>query len=233
MRAYYDLHIHSALSPCGDEDMTPNNIVNMALLKGLDIIAVTDHNSCGNVRAVQKVAGDRLLVIPGMEIETEEEVHILSYFSTVEQAEKMQEEIEKSIPSIKNRADIFGRQLYLNEEDEIIGEEERLLVTASGLSIEQVFERVKHHGGIAVPAHIDRTSYSIISNLGFIPENIEVSALEITEKKREDLENKYKDFVILTSSDAHYLGDIAEPLYYLDIINKTMADFLDKLTNKK
>lgn len=233
MRAYYDLHIHSALSPCGDDDMTPNNIVNMALLKGLDVIAVTDHNSCGNVRAVQKVAGDRLLVIPGMEIETEEEVHILSYFSTVEQAEKMQEEIEKSIPPIKNRADIFGRQLYLNEEDEIIGEEERLLVTASGLSIEQVFDRVRYYGGIPVPAHIDRTSYSIISNLGFIPENIEVSALEITEKKREDLENKYKDFVILTSSDAHYLGDIAEPSYYLDIINKTMTEFLDKLTNKK
>ena len=233
MRAYYDLHIHSALSPCGDEDMTPNNIVNMALLKGLDIIAVTDHNSCGNVRAVQKVAGDRLLVIPGMEIETEEEVHILAYFPTIEQAEKMQEEIEKSIPPIKNRADIFGRQLYLDEEDEIVEEEERLLVTASGLSIEQVFERVRYHGGVPVPAHIDRTSYSIISNLGFIPENIDISALEITEKMRAELENKYSDFVILTSSDAHYLGDIAEPLYYLDIINKTVVEFLDKLTNKK
>ena len=233
MRAYYDLHIHSALSPCGDEDMTPNNIVNMALLKGLDIIAVTDHNSCGNVRAVQKVAGDRLLVIPGMEIETEEEVHILAYFPTIEQAEKMQEEIEKSIPPIKNRADIFGRQLYLDEEDEIVEEEERLLVTASGLPIEQVFERVRYHGGVPVPAHIDRTSYSIISNLGFIPENIDISALEITEKMRAELENKYSDFVILTSSDAHYLGDIAEPLYYLDIINKTVVEFLDKMTNKK
>ncbi|MBQ4146004.1 MAG: PHP domain-containing protein [Clostridia bacterium] len=233
MRAYYDLHIHSALSPCGDEDMTPNNIVNMALLKGLNVIAVTDHNSCGNVRAVQKVAGDSLIVIPGMEIETEEEVHVLAYFPTVEQAENMEKEIIKSVPPIKNKADIFGRQLYLDENDEIIGEEERLLVMASGLSIEQVFERVRYHGGIPVLAHIDRSSYSVISNLGFIPENIEVSALEITEKKRAELEEKYKKFVVLTSSDAHYLGDISEPMYYFDIFNKTIEEFLDKLTNKK
>lgn len=233
MRAYYDLHIHSALSPCGDEDMTPNNIVNMALLKGLNVIAVTDHNSCGNVRAVQKVAGDSLVVIPGMEIETEEEVHVLAYFPTVEQAENMEKEIIKSVPPIKNKADIFGRQLYLDENDEIIGEEERLLVMASGLSIEQVFERVRYHGGIPVLAHIDRSSYSVISNLGFIPENIEVSALEITEKKRAELEEKYKKFVVLTSSDAHYLGDISEPMYYFDIFNKTIEEFLDKLTNKK
>ncbi|MBO5364465.1 MAG: PHP domain-containing protein, partial [Clostridia bacterium] len=143
MKGYYDLHIHSALSPCGDEDMTPNNIVNMALLKGLDIIAVTDHNSCGNLRAVTEVAGDRLLVVPGMEIESSEEVHILGYFPTIEAAEKMEELIRRNSTPVKNRPGIFGRQLYFNAEDEIVGEEERLLVMASGLTAKEVFHFVR------------------------------------------------------------------------------------------
>ena len=103
MKAYYDLHIHSALSPCGDEDMTPNNIVNMSLLKGLDVIAVTDHNSCGNVRAVMEVAGDRLLVIPGLEVETAEEVHVLCYFPTLEQAEQLWEILKAHRLPVKNK----------------------------------------------------------------------------------------------------------------------------------
>ena len=108
MKLYYDLHIHSALSPCGDNDMTPNNIVNMSLLKGLDVIAVTDHNSCGNVRAVQKAAEGRLLVIPGMEIETSEEVHILGLFPCIESAEEMEGIIKDLSAPIKNRPEIFA-----------------------------------------------------------------------------------------------------------------------------
>lgn len=233
MRVYYDLHIHSALSPCGDDDMTPNNIVNMALIKGLDVIAVTDHNSCGNLRAVMEVAGDNLLVIPGMEVETAEEVHILCYFPTIEKAEEMWEILKKNSLGIKNKPDIFGHQLYMDKEDEVVGEEENLLVSATTLTIDQVFEITRELGGVPVPAHIDKSSYSVISNLGFISEDLGVTAVEITSRNREKMEEEYKDFVILTDSDAHYLGDISEPVYYLDIIDKKIDEFLVKLTKRK
>lgn len=232
MRYFYDLHLHSALSPCGDEDMTPNNIVNMALLKGLDIIALSDHNSAGNLRAVAKAAGSRLLVIPAIEVESAEEVHIVCYFPSVDRAEQFSEELKAQLPPIENRPDIFGRQLYLNEQDEVTGEEHQLLVCASGLSIEQVFSLTANYGGASVPAHIDRSSSSILSNLGFIPPDLPVSALEITAKKRAELEQKYAGFRILTNSDAHYLEDIAEPEFILDLEEKSIDCFLHYLWGK-
>ncbi len=232
MRYFYDLHLHSALSPCGDEDMTPNNIVNMALLKGLDIIALSDHNSAGNLRAVAKAAGSRLLVIPAIEVESAEEVHIVCYFPSVDRAEQFSEELKAQLPPIENRPDIFGRQLYLNEKDEVMGEEHQLLVCASGLSIEQVFSLTSNYGGASVPAHIDRSSSSILSNLGFIPPDLPVSALEITAKGRAELEQKYAGFRILTNSDAHYLEDIAEPEFSLDLEEKSIDCFLHYLWGK-
>ncbi len=233
MKRYYDLHIHSALSPCGDEDMTPNNIVNMALLKGLDIISVTDHNSCGNLRAITEVAGKNLIVLPGMEIESSEEVHILGYFPTIEAAEKMEELIRRNSTVVKNRPEIFGRQLYLNADDEITGEEERLLVMASGLTAKEVFYLVRELDGVPVPAHLDRTSYSMVSNLGFLPPELSVTAVEITNANRESWAKDYQDMTVLTSSDAHYLGDIAEPMWFMDIKTNFISEILDKLTNKK
>ncbi len=148
IRLYYDLHIHSALSPCGDNDMTPNNIVNMALLKGLDIIAVTDHNTCGNCAAVMAAAGENILVIPAMELETSEEVHIVCYFPTLESAKKLEEEVVKRSSFIENRAEIFGKQLYMNELDEVIGEETRLLVTATALDIYEAVSLTRKLGGV-------------------------------------------------------------------------------------
>ena len=233
MKLYYDLHIHSALSPCGDNDMTPNNIVNMSILKGLDAIAVTDHNSCGNVRAVLKAAGDNLLVIPGMEIETAEEVHIVCYFKDIESAEKMQELVWESLPDIKNRPEIFGRQLYMNELDETVGEEERLLVNATPLDIYSVFENVQKLGGVAVPAHIDRTSYSIISNLGFIMPDLNITAVEITKKNLDKWKAEYNEYNIITNSDAHYLEDISERENCIEILGKTTKEFLDFLCKKE
>lgn len=232
MRYFYDLHLHSALSPCGDEDMTPNNIVNMALLKGLDIIALSDHNSAGNLRAAAKAAGSRLLVIPAIEVESAEEVHIVCYFPSVDRAEQFSEELKAQLPPIENRPDIFGRQLYLNEKDEVTGEEHQLLVCASGLSIEQVFSLTANYGGASVPAHIDRSSSSILSNLGFIPPDLPVSALEITAKGRAELEQKFAGFRILTNSDAHYLEDIAEPEFSLDLEEKSIDCFLHYLWGK-
>ncbi len=229
MKMYYDLHIHSALSPCGDNDMTPNNIVNMALLKGLDVIAVADHNSCRNVRSVMKAAGDRLLVIPAMEIETSEEVHMLTLFSSIDAAEEMERILIEKSNCLKNRAEIFGNQYIMNEYDEIIGEEERLLVTATGLDVYEVIKEVQKMGGAAIPAHIDRDSYSILSNLGFIPPDLKVGALEITPKNREKMQGEYERFLILSNSDAHYLGDISERNFTLDISNKKICEILSKL----
>ncbi len=232
MRVYYDFHIHSALSPCADGDMTPNNIVNMSIIKGLDAIAVTDHNSCGNVRAVIEAAGDNILVIPGMEIETSEEVHMVALFPDIESAEKMEQILKESAPPIKNRPEIFGNQSYMDKDDNVIGEEERLLVTACGLDIFEVAEKVKGLGGITYPAHIDRESYSVVSNLGFLPPDLPVGSVEITRKSREELSPQYAEFNIITSSDAHYLGDISEKEYHIDILTKNTVEILAKLENK-
>lgn len=234
MKIFYDFHIHSALSPCGDNDMTPNNIVNMSYLKGLDAIAVTDHNSCGNVRAVTEAAQDMdLIVIPGMEIETSEEVHMVALFPDIQSAEEMEEILKKSCPPILNRAEIFGNQYYMDKNDEIIGEEERLLVTASGLDIYAVAEKVKALSGVVYPAHIDRDSYSVLSNLGFIPPDLDISAVEITKKNRERLCGEYDNYEIITSSDAHYLGNISEKEFFIDVSDKNSLEILSNLLSKK
>lgn len=228
---YYDLHIHSCLSPCGDNDMTPNNIVNMAILKGLDIIAVADHNSCGNVRAITAAADGRITVIPAMEITTAEEVHMLSLFPSIEAAEEAEIYIKKNLPDIKNRPEIFGNQYFMDENDEICGEEEKLLVSATNLDIYEVTELVRACGGIAVPAHIDRSSYSIISNLGFIPPDISFPCVEITAKNLESFSPDYKDYRIITNSDAHYLWDISEKERFFEIDNKITENVLKSLFN--
>lgn len=229
MKLYYDLHIHSALSPCGDVDMTPNNIVNMAIIKGLDVIAVTDHNSCGNVRAVMEVAGDRILVIPGMEIETSEEVHVVCYFKDIKSCEDMWEEIKNNMNVVKNDEKIYGKQCYMNSDDEIVGYEENLLVTATNLNIYEVTELAKKYGGVAVLAHIDRTSFSVISNLGFIPPDLDITAVEITSKNLESLKDEYKKYNIITNSDAHYLENILEPEFYIEVLSKTTEEVIRKL----
>lgn len=233
MELYYDLHIHSALSPCGDKDMTPNNIVNMSIIKGLDIIAVADHNSCGNVRAVMQVAGDRLLVIPAMEVETSEEVHMVCYFPSIEACEKMGFFIKEHMSGVKNQAEIFGEQLYMDSEDNIIGKEENLLVTATDLDIFQVSEKTREFGGVAVPAHIDRSSYSVLSNLGFIPPELVVGTVEITEKNRVKMGEKYeKKYNVISNSDAHYLEDIAEPEFYINIMSKSAEKVIEYLCKR-
>ena len=229
MKLWYDLHIHSCLSPCGDNDMTPNNIVNMALLKGLDVIAVADHNSCGNVRSVMKVADGNILVVPAMEIETAEEVHILSLFPSIEAAEEMEEIIKNHSSGIVNNSEIFGNQLYMDENDNVTGEEERLLVSATTLDIYETAGFVNNLGGIAVPAHIDRTSYSVISNLGFIPPDINFPCVEITEKNRDIFSKDYKSYNIITDSDAHYLWDISEKARCLEVSNKKIENILQSL----
>lgn len=233
MKLYYDFHIHSALSPCGDNDMTPNNLINMSIIKSLDAVALTDHNACENVRAAAAVAGDKIIFIPGMEVETSEEVHIVTLFPTADAAEEMQRILVDSSPYIPNRPEIFGNQYIMDENDEICGEIDRMLVTASGLDIYTVVAAAKDLGGIAYPAHIDRESYSVLSNLGFIPPDLDISAVEITEKSRTALEGEYSNrYNIITSSDAHYLWDISERNHYIEVSDASVRGILNAISNR-
>ena len=219
---YYDFHIHSALSPCGDKDMTPNNIVNMAALSGLDAIAVSDHNTVGNVSAAVKVGEScGVSVIPGMEVETAEEVHILTLYPSIEAAEFAAERVYESLPDIKNRPEIFGEQLKMDENDEVIGIEEKLLISPTTLSIEELFDLVSEAGGLFIPAHVDRHSYSVLTNLGFIPDNLDIRNIEVS-KKVDDLEaylssrSDLRKYYIFRNSDAHYLENISQRSEYID-----------------
>ena len=233
MKLYYDFHIHSALSPCGDNDMTPNNLINMSIIKGLDAVALTDHNACENIRAAAAVAGDKIIFIPGMEVETSEEVHIVTLFPTADAAEEMQRILVDSSPFIPNRPEIFGNQYIMDENDEICGEIDQMLVTASGLDIYTVVAAAKDLGGIAYPAHIDRESYSVLSNLGFIPPDLDISAVEITEKSRTALEGEYSNrYNIITSSDAHYLWDISERNHYIEVSDASVRGILNAISNR-
>lgn len=232
MNLYYDLHIHTALSPCADNDMTPNNIVNMARLKGLDIIAITDHNSCKNVAACMKCAADTgLTVVPGMEIETCEEVHMLAFFDDTDSLGELEEVVKKSLPNIKNRRDIFGDQFIMDSDDNVVGEIDNLLVTATSLSVDSATNIVRTLGGVIVPAHIDKDAYSILSNLGFIPD-IGITAFEIKNPQKKDAivqSNGLADSVIIHDSDAHFLWDIHESDFCIDMHENNAANLLEYL----
>lgn len=234
LRCYYDFHIHTALSPCADDDMTPNNVVGMAAIKGLTAIAITDHNTVGNVRAAQKV-GQALgvTVIAGMEVETAEEVHVVTLFPTVEQAEAAAQIVRAALPPIANRPDLFGNQLLMDEDDHITGTEPNLLITATTLDLYQVVALAKEFGGVAVPAHLDRHSYSVLSNLGLMPEDLEVSTVELS-KRVDDVatyvRNKQLErYRILQNSDAHQLGVISEKQHYFPIFENNAQNILQSL----
>lgn len=236
MKAYYDLHIHSALSPCGDNDMTPNNIVNMALLNGQDIIAITDHNSCKNAAAAMeagKVAG--LCVVAGMELCTCEEIHMVCLFSTLENALEFNKYVFAHSMHIKNRADIYGEQRILDKDDNLIGIEENLLLVASEISIMSLPGIIKNYDGICYPAHIDRDSYSVLSSLGGIPEECAFTAAEIFDRTKTELLKKQnpclENMRIIHSSDAHYLEHMKERTDYIELNSLSSQSLINCLKN--
>lgn len=216
MKLSYDFHIHSCLSPCGDADMTPQNIANMAKIMGYDIIALTDHNTCLNCPALMKVGEEiGITVIPGMELCTSEEVHVVCLFPSLDDALAFSDYVYSTLPPIKNKPKVFGEQNICDENDEITGVEEKLLITASGISTMKAVEVVKSYNGICYPAHIDRSSFSILSNLGTIDESFGFNAAEIFDiSKEKDLKEKhpYLDTIkIVSDSDAHYLENMRIP----------------------
>ncbi len=226
MKIYYDLHIHSCLSPCGDNDMTPYNLVNMAKIFGYDIIALTDHNSCKNCGSAMKIGESiGITVVPGMEICTSEEIHAVCLFPTLEKAEAFSDYIYGTLPKIKNKEKIFGEQLIMDTADGILGKEEILLTTASGVSIDTLPTLTAEYGGVCYPAHIDRSSYSIISSLGDFSGDLDVSCFELTPQADEgQYFEKYpatRGKRIIRSSDAHYLENMREPEFYVELRENT------------
>ena len=213
MKLKYDLHIHSCLSPCGDNDMTPYNLTNMAKICGCDIIALTDHNTCLNCESAMK-AGENigLTVVPGMELCTSEEIHCICLFPELKNALSFSDYVKSTLPPIKNKEKIFGNQYIMNEADGILSSFDLLLTTASGISIESLDSLMKDYGGLWYPAHIDRNSYSVISALGDFPDSLETSVFELTYDADEKLyREKYpatKNKKLIRSSDAHYLENL-------------------------
>lgn len=231
MSFIYDLHVHTAVSPCGDLMMTPHNIVNMSLLKGLEVIAITDHQTTANCEAVMEVGRKKgLLVIPGIEIECREEFHLIALFTTLKEAQNIEQWIKEGLPKIKNRKDIFGEQLVFNEEDEIVGEIEQLLLTATQIGVSELVREVKRQKGVIYPAHIDRKSYSILSNLGDLPQELNFNTLEISKQASLNIyQEKYSKYTVLQSSDAHYLFDISEERRLLPSGAQELMDLINKI----
>lgn len=234
---YYDLHIHSCLSPCGSEDMTPYNIAGMAALKGLDVIAVTDHNSCRNCPAVQKAAEEYgLIAIPGMELTTSEEVHAICLFETLEAALAFDAYVHERILPVKNREDIFGKQEIYGLDDTVAGTEEILLISATSISFEGLWELVDSFGGVMFPAHLDKSTTSLISNLGFVPEDSKFTMAEVHDLKKLHSLQKTNPYLIgcriISSSDAHYLEDIKEPELTLAVKERSVKAVFEALKNR-
>lgn len=221
---YYDLHIHTCLSPCGENDMTPSTVAGLSALAGLDMIAVCDHNTAGNVRAVRDAAAvlaPGLLVVAGIELTCAEELHMVCLFPTVEAAEAAGEEIYAALPPIMNREEIFGAQLLMDEEDNETGRLAKLLANATAISVDDASAFTARYGGFCYPAHIDRDSMSVLAALGEIPESLGFQTVEIADPEKFFSGGKNASYAeryhILTCSDAHrpeaLLPDAAHALH--------------------
>lgn len=227
---FYDLHIHSCLSPCADDEMTPANIANMAALKGLDVIAVTDHNSCRNAAAAVRAGGQAgVLVLPGMELCTAEDIHCVCVFATVEGAEAFGGFIRSRMPDIKNRPDIFGRQLVMDENDNLIGEENLYLLASAAVGFDEVRKAVLSYNGAAMPAHIDRKANGALGVLGALPpeagfESAEVSSLCADPASFLAEHCPGQKLRLFCDSDAHTLGAIAEREHSLTLKGPLTAE---------
>lgn len=222
-----DLHMHTVLSPCGSLEMSPVVIVDKALERGLDIIGITDHNSTRQCAEVHKVGNQKgLTVFCGAEVTTKEEVHCLTFFENFEKLEAFQAYLDEHLPNIPNDTDKFGHQVWVNADEEIEGQEERLLISALNQSIDEVEQKVRELNGLFIPAHIFRPSFSVYSQLGFMPFDISPDAIGMSAsvdveeqlKKHPEL----KQYTVLRSSDAHFPDQIGS---HYSIIEMEEAGF--------
>lgn len=225
-----DLHIHTCLSPCAELSMTPREIVEKAASLGINIIAVCDHNSAENVAVTRELGRAKgITVFPGIEICSSEEVHLLGLFGELGEVLAMQEDVYEHLQPGENDEDAFGMQVVVNEADEVLGFNKRLLIGATGLSVNAVVERIHRLGGLAIASHIDREGFGIIGQLGFIPRELEFDALEISrgiqpEEAKERFAG-YLHFPWISSSDAHLVDDIGKRTTRLLMRHSTFGEF--------
>ena len=220
MRA--DLHIHTVLSPCGDIEMSPVAIIKKVKEKSLDIIGITDHNSTLMAPVIREI-GERegVYVLCGAEITTREEVHVLAFVDGSNALSLLQEYICKYLIKVPNNVDVFGYQLVVNEQEDIIYQEENLLIGAIEQNLDEVEEFVHSLGGIFIPAHIDKNSNSLLSQLGFLPPGLNADALELSARCVPEAFLNDNSYLIrnnfICSSDAHYIEDIGKCCTLLDV----------------
>ena len=236
---YYkaDLHIHTLLSPCGDLDMTPDEIIRLAKERSLDIIGITDHNTTKHgklTREYGRHAG--IFVLTGVEVTTKEEAHCLSFFDTDETLDDFENYLQENLPDIMNVVEKFGYQVQIDREQNIIYEEPKFLPSALLKTIEEVAAKVHALNGLFIPAHIDRPKFSIPSQLGFIPFDLDVDAVEIshnTTSEKYISKNKYlKQKTFIQSSDAHYPQQIGSAFCYFNIENPSFEEIKFALHKK-
>lgn len=232
-----DLHLHTVLSPCAEVEMIPPLIVRRALALGLGLIGVTDHNTAENCDAVVRAAaGSGLIVLPGMETQTAEDVHVVCLFDTVEQALTWQGIVYDHLPDRPNPEEILGGQYVVDAEGDYLRTEDRLLLTATDLPLDDVVARVQALEGLAIPAHIDRPSFSLLANLCFVPADLDVPALEIFHLtdpgKLRAAHPGLAAWPLVRNSDAHRLAEMA-PSLRLTLGRGDVAGLLAALTGRR
>lgn len=208
-----DIHVHTVLSPCGDLEMSPKNIVSEAVKKGLDIIGITDHNSTRHCRLICNLAEERgIFVMMGAEVTTKEEVHCLVFFENIDTLNLFQGFLDSNLPYVLNNPEYFGDQVQVDENENIIYTEEKLLTNAINVSLEDLESFVHSNNGLFIPAHIDRMKNSIFSQLGFLPADLKADALEISRRSTPEsfsaLHPEIKKFPLITNSDSHHPDNI-------------------------
>ncbi|MBF0531411.1 MAG: PHP domain-containing protein [Deltaproteobacteria bacterium] len=210
-----DLHVHTCLSPCGDLEMSPRGVVEAAANASLDIIAICDHNSAENVAATRRAAarsGGRLKVLCGLEVCSVEEIHILALFEEINQSLAMQTLVYDHLPPRTNRPEIFGDQIIANEDDEVEGFNDRLLITATNLDLNAVVAAIHQLNGLAVASHVDRETFGLLGQLGFLPPDLQADGLEISSLSPIDrfltTHPNLIDWPMIRGSDAHYFPDL-------------------------
>lgn len=230
MKLSYDLHLHSCLSPCGDDEMTPNNLVNMAALLGLDMIAVSDHNTAGQLPAVFAVAEScGICVVPALEACTAEEIHFLCLADNLLGMLAFSDALYQYLPPFPNDPTVFGNQLLMNEEDEVVGTEPRFLANALTLGMDRLLRVAKEYDVLVIPAHADKASYSVYSSLGCLPADYGFTCVELKNPASFPEFTGHRIF----NSDAHALETMQEPTNFIELPEKSARALVQRLRQEK
>ena len=235
LRRKVDLHVHTCLSPCGDLDMYPAQIVTRALEVGLDVIGICDHNSAGNAGAVTEAArGTDLVVLPGLEICTSEEVHVISILPDLERALDLQRLCATTLTT-KNDPDLFGMQVYVDASGGVDGFEDKLLLAATGLSLEDTVAAVRDRDGLVILAHVDREAFGIIGQLGFIPPGLQADGAEVTNPGMVDAIRLLlpEGCTITAASDAHYLTDLGKRFALVEVADRSFSSLVHAFNEQR